>query len=228
MRRAILTLAVACALSGATGCGSRPDPFAVGMDLHHGGIWPGFTNQLATLGLTARVVGSAEDLRRLDDLRVLVLVIGEDGAGGEFSEEDADRVERFVGRGGGLLCAGSAASWVVSGRGTAESFPLNVLGRRLGFEVLNRTVMPPRNLSPVLSGGVGAVNRSHWWASEIRASAKSSEAMVTDEAMRPMAIALTHGRGRVIVAGHPDLLRENPDIVRNALLRLLGIEQDQL
>lgn len=198
------------------------------MDVHHGGIWPGFTNQLATLGFTARVVESAEDLRSLDGLRVLVLVIGEDGAGGELSEGDADRIERFVGRGGGLLCAGSAASWVASGRGAAESFPLNVLGRRLGFEVLDRTVTPPRNLSPALLGGVGAVNRSHWWASEVRSSAKSAEAMVTDEAMRAMAMALTHGRGRVIVAGHPDLLRENPDIVRNALLYLMGIEQDQL
>ncbi len=225
-----LLLVICCGLVLAAGCGKLGNPNVVGLDLLHGVAWPSAKAELEQLGFRVVLLQTNADFRDHQRLGVLIILTDEPGATKPLGEKRATAIADFVRTGGGLLCAGEAWSWITE-KGASrslEDFSLNVLGRHLGFTVLDRTTRDPRNISPSLLGGLDGVNRTDWWASEIRATAEGAEPLITDEELRPMAVRFPYGRGRVVVVGHRELLRENPDVLRNILLYLSGLDEHVL
>jgi len=209
-----------------SGCGPSQNPFVVGIDLYHGQTWPGLPGELESMGFKHVVFDQPPDFDNLQNLGVLIICTKGAETTRGFTEEELDSIVRFVKRGGGLLCADQAWSWVIEAYGNKplEDFPLNVLGQRLGFRILGTSVGAPRNLSSDMLGGISAVRRSDWWPSEIEFPGGEGRILISDENGRPMAGTVDFGRGRVAVMGNMQILAENPDIVRNLLIYLSGVE----
>ena len=123
-----------------------------------------------------------------------------------------------------MLCVGQAWSCACRGYGNmpVELFPLNQIGRPLGFRITGRNIGNPdmRTLHNVLRGTVRAISSENWWPSEIETTTADREVLIRDENGRAMAVRLSHGTGKVIAAGHEAMLKLNPELLR-AFLRLL-------
>ena len=105
-----------------------------------------------------------------------------------------------------------------------DDFPLNKLGRELGFRISNRYTSDPDNstIDPRLSElRVEIVRRDNQWTgSEIESSEPLHSVLLRDSRARPMIIEVCRDAGRVIVAGRETMLEQNP-ILCVALLKLL-------
>ena len=221
-----LLLAIGCGfMLLAAGCGGGLNHNVVAVDLLHGQPWPTLERELGQLGLQVLPLRNETDFRRLARAGTLLILASDSGTAPVISEDSTKKIERFVRAGGGLLCAAESWSWVAGGERVVDHFPLNTLGRRLGFRILDRAAGAPRNISPSLLGGLDGIRRSDWWASEVRVDDGDSEPLITDEDLRPMAVRMPYGRGRVVVVGHCELLRENPEVLRNVLLYLTRLDE---
>ena len=209
----------------AAGCGGGFRPNVVAVDLLHGRPWPALEQELGQLGLQVLPLRNETDFRRLARAGTLLILASDSGTAPVISEDSTKKIERFVRAGGGLLCAAESWSWVAGGERVVDHFPLNTLGRRLGFRILDRAAGAPRNISPSLLGGLDGIRRSDWWASEVRVTAEGAESLITDGELRPMAARFPCGQGRIVVVGHCELLRENPEVLRNVLLYLTRLDE---
>jgi hypothetical protein len=151
--------------------------------------------------------------------------------GGSFHDQkgyrctEVDAVRRYVMEGGSLLCAGLAWPWVTESYGNkpVSTFPLNQIGKEVGFEITRENIGKP----VALTGGLfdklreEQLKTAGWWPSKVVSTAPNSEVVSRDPEGRPIVVALGLGKGRVIVFGHPGMLEEDEEIVRRSIGYLL-------
>lgn len=181
---------------------------------------PVFLSHIEKLGFPVRDVVLRENRRQLYDAALWILAVpSQPEQSVSLDDSTAVDLARYVRSGGKLLCAGNAQGW------GDVTFPLNVLGEKIGFHVLPHGTRRPRNLAPELIGEINAVNRSFWSASEIQWSG-DGKVLLADEDLRAMVVSLNVGKGRVVVVGHVALLDENPQLTQRLFLWMTGAEKE--
>ena len=70
--------------------------------------------------------------------------------------------------------------------------------------------------------GIGGVERSDWWPSEVRVDDKSGKAILKDENHKTVGALQSHGRGKIVVYGHDGILKDNPRILVNSVNFVAG------
>lgn len=205
------------------GCATVPrQPSSiVGLDVRHGQVWPGLAETLASHGFKTITLDREIDSASLDNLGVLFIA----APNSTYRVGELDAIQRFVKAGGGLVCAGQAWSWTYKeyGNQPIKTYPLNIIGRRLNFWVTEHNIGEPKYLSTEIMAGIGAVQRSDWWPSEVRVNEQSGKPILKDDKQRTIAALQTYGRGRMVVYGHDGILKDNPHILINSLNYVMGL-----
>jgi hypothetical protein len=189
-------------------------PHNVMIDLHHGSLDPtlkaaierrGFQLQTTDLPVTYDVLQSTGILWIADDARR------------DYRPDEIKAIKAFVRDGGTLICAGQAWSWVGDKNDIAK-YPLNELGKKLGFRITGQNIgMPgPKEPSAFLLG-VESINHTDWWPSMVESDVAGAQVIIRDESMKAMAVYIPSGKGQILVFGHAALLRDNPRILLNIL-----------
>jgi hypothetical protein len=227
-------LVVAMIASSFAGCVSSPMvPFTtarrqtVGVDLYHGQAWKGMRPCVENLGFTLNLHDVPLDKKFLSEIGILIIP----GCNGNrpFSKEEVKQVSDFVAAGGGLLCAAQAWSWVYKqyGNKPIETFPINALGRSLGFVITGKNIGHPDPATAdaeVFFGEIkkwnGGAKGAEWWPSEVQPLAENVTAILRDPSQHPIALRGEHGAGLFVVAGHDALFENNPEAFE-AVLRFL-------
>lgn len=204
------TLAFLAACSGRV-----PNKASVGLDADLGKVQDSWRARIRDWGLVTCDGAVLRDTSPLYQAALWVLACRADA---HVSEQTISKLAQYVRDGGRLLCV--IETGLASGEDVEKSW-INELGTNLGFKVLGSTTRKPRNMAPDLLGNIGEIRRTSWAASELRLS-EAGLTLITDEDGRAMAVQRDVGRGRVIVVGHPALLDENPDLMRNILFHLAG------
>lgn len=191
----------------------------------YGEVWNDVSDAVMDMGLAPVIADTTADLgRALGEAKIVIIPGSGHAKDTDVPGTEVDLLRDFVRRGGGLLCVGQAWSWACRGYGNmpVELFPLNQIGRPLGFRITGRNIGNPdmRTLHNVLRGTVRAISSENWWPSEIETTTADREVLIRDENGRAMAVRLSHGTGKVIAAGHEAMLKLNPELLR-AFLRLL-------
>ena len=199
------------------GCATMPRQSSsiVGLDVRHGQVWPGLAESLASNGFKTITLDREVDSASLESLGVLFIV----APNSTYRVSELDAIQRFVKSGGGLVCAGQAWSWTYKeyGNQPIETYPLNIIGRRLDFWVTGNNIGEPKYFGTEIMAGVCVVHRSDWWPSEVRVKAKSGKPILKDENHRIIAALQSYGRGRIVVYGHDWILKENSQILINSI-----------
>jgi len=151
--------------------------------------------------------------------------------GGSFHDQkgyrctEVDAVRRYVMEGGSLLCAGLAWPWVTESYGNkpVSTFPLNQIGKEVGFEITRENIGKPVTLAGGLFSKLSEeqLKSAGWWPSKVVSTVPNSEVVSRDPEGRPIVVAFGLGKGRVIVFGHPGMLEEDEEIVRRSVGYLL-------
>jgi hypothetical protein len=148
----------------------------------------------------------------------IVILTGEGYAKGpQYTNEEISAVARFVASGGGLLCAAQAWSWSYPQYGDRpiELFPMNVLGRELGFHISGMNITQPNPDSAerqVFGSFRDWRDFEQWPPSRVDATAEEVQSALKDQDGRVMAVFGKYGRGRFVVLGHERMLEFNPEI----------------
>jgi hypothetical protein len=108
------------------------DPISVGVDVSHGDLSRLIEDYLDNSGYRAIRLKSVNATGLKD---VSVFVIFPSPKPPAYTQTEINAVEEYVTNGGGLLCGGQAWSWTYAEYGDSpiETYPLNRLGRVLGF-----------------------------------------------------------------------------------------------
>jgi len=151
--------------------------------------------------------------------------------GGSFHDQkgyrcsEVDAIKRYVMDGGSLFCAGLAWPWVTEcyGNKPVSTFPLNQIGKEVGFEITRENIGKPVTLTGGLFSKLSEeqLKTAGWWPSKVLSTAPNSEVVSRDPEGRPIVVAFALGKGRVIVFGHPGMLEEDEEIVRRSVGYLL-------
>lgn len=144
-----------------------------------------------------------------------------------FTQGEVAAFEQHVLQGGSLLCAGVVWPWAYPdayGKKPADNFPLNQVGKNLGFIISGGPFGEPFLPTELglLRGLKEQVNRGKYWAegpSEILTKAPLDKAGVVcrDGAGRNIVVAYEMGRGRVVVFGHFDMLEQDTEILTRVI-----------
>jgi hypothetical protein len=193
-----------------------PTKNKVGIDIFHGKAWEGITDDLEMFGYDMRLIESDINSAQLEGLDVLIIA----SADKVFTSNEVDEIKKFVSNGGGLLSAAQAWSWVYEkyGNKPIESFPLNILGKEMGFWITGNNIGAPHSFDKDILKGITRLKRTDWWPSEVELSSSESIAVVRDERLRIMGGTIPFGKGRILVYGHSGLVRENPLMLHKSLL----------
>lgn len=208
MAMGALVFLVACS-------GRAPNKTCVGLDAGLGEKQASWSARIHDWGLVARDGAVLRDPSLLYQVVLWVLACRADA---QVAEQTVAKLVQYVRDGGRLLCV---IELDPSSGDDIEKLWINRLGTNLGFKVLGSTTRKPRNMAPALLGDIGEIRRTFWAAHELRLT-EPGLTLVTDEDGRAMVVQRDVGRGRVIVVGHPALLDENPDLMRNLLFHLAG------
>lgn len=182
---------------------------SVAFDRGHGDGWQDGAKSLEARGAKARVVESALTEKALAGVDVLVLMLPRRTP---FTAAELDTLERLVDGGMGLVVAEHGRSWTAYDGQPVEELPANTLGRRLAFAFTSETIGTEGNLDTSVVAGPSRLARKDWVPSRIAVSGTPARVVVRDGQMRPMAGTTEHGRGRIAVFGHPEMLLENPPL----------------
>ena len=191
------------------------------VDLYHGSIDPTSKSAIESAGF--KILKSDAPLSDQALQSVSVLWITEN-ASQDYQSSEIKSVRSFVNSGGTLICSGPAWAWAVYVKKDNRSYPLNQLGKALGFTVTAQSIGKPVNKepSPYLLGIESLIHTDDWWPSMIDCQVTGYHPLIRDENLRTMAMFIPSGRGRIFVFGHGALLRDNPTIVRNILTTPVG------
>ncbi|MCJ7729033.1 MAG: hypothetical protein MUO27_04030 [Sedimentisphaerales bacterium] len=192
----------------------------IGIDTFHGEMWGGLTNLLEDNAFELIRINSKIDSESLRSIRALIIATKGMNSNKGFEESEVDAIQGFVNSGGVLLCVDQAWSWVYKkyGNKPLEQFPLNVLGKRIGFCITGKNINPPAHFSTEIMEGVETIKREKWVPSEIEFYGQDAQGFIMDDKDRIIAGIMPVGEGFVSVVGHRGLLVENPEI----LLRILA------
>ena len=211
------TISIALALLLFQGCAPKPQQTAtvVGIDVGHGSDWPGLVETLASNGYKSIPLDPPVDSASLEKIGILLIA----APGSAHTPAEVDAIRRFVKSGGGLVCAGQAWSWTYKEYGAKpiDTYPLNVLGSRLKFWVTENNVGAPVELATEIMAGIGGVERSDWWPSEVRVDDKSGKPILKDENHKTIGALQSLGRGKIVVYGHEGILKDNPRLLVNTV-----------
>jgi hypothetical protein len=142
-----------------------------------------------------------------------------------FDPGEVAAIKRYVTSGGSILCAGLAWPWVYEAYGNkpVATFPLNKIGKELGFEITGENINDPVFRNAGLFHGLSAkqLKTEGWAPSKLVSKAPGSEVVSEDSEGRPIVVAYSLGRGRVMVFGHPSMLDEDEEILRRSVRFLL-------
>ena len=204
------------------GCAPKPNPSrtVVGIDVGHGSDWPGLIETLASNGFKSVTLDRPMDSASLEKIGILLIA----APGSTYAPAEVEAIRRFVKSGGGLVCAGQAWSWTYKeyGNKPIDTYPLNVVGRRLKFWVAENNAGAPVEFGTEIMAGIGGVERSDWWPSEVRVDDKSGKAILKDENHKTIGALQSHGRGKIVVYGHDGILKDNPRILVNSVNFVAG------
>ena len=189
----------------------------VGIDLYHGKNLPCVDDIAKVATFKIVHIDSYFDVAILKNLDVLFITKCSEIKDKTFTNSEILLVKDFVQNGGTLVCADQAWSWVYPAydNRSIESFPLNVLGKSLGFWITGENIGAPTLLDESLFPGIDIIQHSSkWWPSRIQFASSNSAAFIRDKEKRVVAGRLTLGRGQIVVIGHGELLNENVDLTR--------------
>ena len=190
----------------------------------YGDGWPGLTTALQVNGFSIGYIDTVGALEKASRTKGLIVLPGT-GYKRErpMLESEASLFADFVAKGGGLLCVGQAWSWAYRAYGNkpVESFPLNKLGTRLGFQITGCPAGKPdsHTLPPTLPCRNTEILQDNWNASEIEIKdhVANRTDLLRDEKGRLIAVELEHGKGKVIVAGSEGLMEQHPEFLKACL-----------
>ncbi len=187
----------------------------IGIDAFHGETWGGLTNLLENSAFELTRINSKVDTESLRPIKALIIATKGMNSNRGFDESEIDAIQKFVTSGGNLLCVDLAWSWVYPqyGNKPLEQFPLNVLGKRIGFCITGKNINLPKHFSTEIMAGINTIKRDKWAPSEIEFYGQKSQGFIMDDKDRIIAGIMPVGEGLVAVVGHRDLLVENPEIV---------------
>ncbi len=183
----------------------------VGIDLKHGETWPGLAETLVAGGFRVVPINASIDAAMLKKIDVLMIM----SPTTPYAEAEVQAIAQFVKGGGGLLCAGQAWSWTYKeyGNQPIETYPLNVLGKQLNFEVSEENAGTPTYLETEILTGTDRVERTDWWPSKVKMTSKDGQTILRDENQRSIGGLLPLGDGRIVLYGHASLLKDNPQVL---------------
>ena len=219
-----LTFLVIGSLGLLTACSSLSRDDSMGLhlhankvlvDLYHGSIDPAVKAAILDGGFELRT----SDLPlRDEELQSVGTLLISDNANRSYQSAEIDAVERFVDKGGTLICAGQAWSWA-GDKKDINTYPLNQLGRRLGFTITGQNIgKAAGETSSAYLRGAESVNQTDWWPSMVQAETSRFTILMRDDKMKPMAIRMLKGDGQIFIFGHGAILNDNPHIARNILM----------
>lgn len=192
----------------------------VGVAHAHGKLWDRGADTLREAGYEPIPLEHSLNATNLQNIRVLIISgIAHDSNSQSFDPAETDAVEEFVRNGGGLVCAGQAWSWVYKeyGNKPIEDYPINMVGRKLGFTITGSNIGAPTYSDPILLGGIGTMQRTGWWPSEVAFESKEASPLIRDENLRIIAGTIDYGKGRIVVVGCEGILIENPRLVEKLM-----------
>ena len=192
----------------------------VGIDLQHGGDWPGLADTLVSNGYKVVPIKHSIDTATLKKTGVLMIFAPTK----PYADAEVQAIVGFVKKGGGLLCAGQAWSWSYKeyGNQPIETYPLNVLGQQLNFVVTKENVGTPTYLDTEIMTGIERVERTDWWPSKVETTSTNGQTIVQDQNRSSIGERLTVGKGRIVVYGSSALLRDNPKVLVKTVSYLKG------
>jgi len=200
-------------------------PAIVILDTYHGIPLPGVTDLVELKGAQSlpfeiRPMKSLLTDELLAKTRVLVIAgVTSFTTFNTFSEQEIKAVEKFLADGGGLLCAGQAWSWVYPSYGNKpiNEFPLNVLGKQLGFFITGEALGDAILLSTDITSDIHRIEQNNWNPSEIQFTSPDYVPFLQDNNSRVIAAYTRHGKGRLVLVGHEGLFKGNPRLLRSVL-----------
>lgn len=201
----------------------------VGIDLYHGKALKHFDNIIKQNGFKHIILDHPLDQYKLQNMDILLIATLGMETDKSFNETEIWAIKNFVIKGGSLICADQAWSWVCPSYGNkpADAFPLNVLGKNLGFFITGKNVGSPYFYDTEVMNGIKNVRRKSWWPSQIEFLTENSQAIIRDECYRIIAGYLSLGDGHIIVVGHGDMLEENPELIQN-ILTFLSVKNSRV
>ena len=191
----------------------------IGIDLYHGKAILHFDKAVKELGFTHTILDHSPDQNKLNEIDVLLIATSGMNSDKSFSPSEIMTIKNFVINGGSLICADQAWSWVYRSYGNKpiDAFPLNVLGKNLGFQITGKNVGAPCFYETEIMYGINKVTRKNWWPSQIDFLLGSGQAIIRDENYRIIAGHISLGKGYIIIIGHGAMLAENPRLTKNVL-----------
>jgi len=193
----------------------------VGVDLYHGKGWKGLIEEVEKVGLKPYLFDGPLESKEMDLLGTLII------SGPSiheplhpFKEDEIAIIEKFVAHGGNLIVCGQAWAWVYKDYGNKpiENYPLNVIGKRLGFWITGKNIGPPKNIAETeITQGIKEIFRKDYAPSKIELQAPSNVVLLRDAELQIIAGYLKYGRGQIVIYGHEAILPENPILFTNTL-----------
>jgi len=184
------------------------------VDLYHGSIDPISKSAIERYGIQIHTTDAPITDKTLAAVGAVWIT---SNATRDFEPSELRSIHKFIRSGGTLICSGQAWAWAYDKKEVSK-FPLNQLGKTVGFLITGQNAGKPVNMesSPYLMD-VDSVNQTDWWPSLVQSEVNGFVPLIRDEYMRTIAIYFPLGRGRVFVFGHESLLKDNPQITVNIL-----------
>ena len=183
-------------------------------DLYRGSINQGIKPTLERAGFQIKKSDVSITDQSLQSVEVLWIATD---SGREYQSDEIKTIKSFVKKGGTLICSGQAWAWV-GDKKDIKAFPLNQLGKELGFTITGLNIGKPSVKEPsIYLSGIESLTHTDWWPSKIEPLVRDFQVIIRDQDEMPMAMFIPSGKGRVFVFGSSALLWDNPQIVMNIL-----------
>ena len=193
---------------------------SVGVDLYHGKGWKGLIEGVEQVGLKPHLIDRPMESKDMDVIGNLIISGIPIHEPHPLKEEEVAQIATFVARGGNLIVCGQAWAWVnkVYGNKPIEKYPLNLIGKRLGFWITDKNVGAPTNIAQTkITKGIKEIFRKDYAPSKIELQAPDSVVLLRDAELQVAAGYCSYGRGKIVVYGHEKILPENPHLFTQTL-----------
>lgn len=189
-------------------------PRVILFDLYRGTIVQGIKPTLERAGYQIIKSDVSIDGQSLQSVEVLWIATD---SGREYQADEIKAIKSFVKNGGTLICSGQAWAWG-GDKKDINAFPLNQLGKELGFAITGLNIGEPSIIeSSQYMDGIESLTRTEWWPSKVEPLVRNCQVLIRDRDDKPMALFIPTGKGRVFVFGSSGLLWDNPKLVLNIL-----------